>query len=943
MAYTVPLVRVFQNILSQPQVGTRFRRTHVAGGEAFLVRYAEEDERILGRLGFYDRLVAADYSWPNKPAGSTIDQSYAKIYVKDALLKYFADGFGSGSSIQTVSGAPNKVRSSTINFAANGDTYPRANSLYDRDVQVGDIVKARAVDEDDEIQTVWSYVKAIEGDDVATAPAAATTDEDNPATQIAGHDGPDLIAGPENCIVPTADHANYDGLPSGDINEVYDVVVIEGSVNSDPTTATLRVISGSGRDDVLEVTPATWNTPFAIGTRGLTMTLVADNSAGCSASADDAEVSYHDLQAGQRWRIEVSDAFTKPVPTSGGTYDHTESTVYIVTVTKGGAWADSPEITVTTSNGVDVSGPTVVSAAATPVAVGSYGTEIEFTGNGLRKGDKYYIEVTGVVEGPMRTIVMGHSFPASVAAGSDVDLTLFIKKSDLQIPRNQVDNPPNTNWETSATEISLIAGITAYDSTWTDDGDPLPLELWSEESKNYGIVYVEYRAWISTHVGIVGSIEDVGELDSTFAGALTPDNPLKYGVYSALLEAGGQAVLFTGVSDPDDVDAWVDVLDLLWRRRDVYNLVPLTRNNEVRQLYVAHVNAASGEDKARWRRCWFTLEGVPAIPLVAAGSDVPGHTLATTEDGEVCLCTIQDDPDTSGSQFTILQCTSNNGNFVTNGVQPGDVVRAAYTTDGFGAELYSEFIVDAVLAEDLIRLAAGPDAPINMAARTEIWRTLAASAEAAEIARNAGAYGNKRVSAVWPDYIESGTTSIEGYFLCCAKAAQSSSIVPHQGLTRVALSGYTSVQRSTNKFNSEQMDVMAAAGVSIVTQDEQDGTIFNRHEVTTGDTDLIADREEMIVRNLDDISYGFQELYDPLIGRTNAVPDVQQRISDMGTDYLKSLELSFYTRDLGGQVVSGSIASVRRDAIAADKFVVNVDLTLPAPLNNIDVMLNVSV
>jgi hypothetical protein len=943
MVYTPPLTRVFQVTQRTPQAGVRARRTHISGGEAFLVRYFETDERPLGRLGYYDRLVEQAYTWPNRPAGAKVDQSYAKVYIRNALLKYFSDSAGSGASIQTEGSAgSNMLRSGTVNFKANGTTYPRNAAFNDRDVQVNDIVKVRALNDDSVTETVWTYVKDIIGDEVITSPAAATTDASNPNSQSASAPVT-KIAGVENCVGVSASASSYAGLPSGFIDETYDIVVIEGSVNQDPTTAKLRIISASSTDDVDEFVPTgNFGVPQALGTRGATFTLT--NAGGdCSASADAAEVSYLDLIPGQRWSVAVNGLFTKPVPTSGGTYTGDQSSQYIITVTKGGLWADEPEITVTTTNGYDTKAPVVVTAAATSVSVGNYGTTVQFSGNGLRKGDRYYIVVTGKVEGPMRTLVLGHSFSTLVPADTEVELTLFIKVQDLQIEKNQTDNPPNTNWQTSDTEITLTAGIEVFEASWTSSGTPLPLEVYSEESKDYGIAYVEYRAWTASHVGIIGSVDSIGDLDTTFTGKLHPDNPLKYGVYWALVNGGGQPVLFSGVANPDDVDAWVDVISLLLRRKDIFNLVPLTRNQDVRNLFIAHVNSASSPEKARWRSVWFGLEGIPAIPIISEGSDIFGHTAPTTSDEAPALCTITDDPDTSGSQYTILRVTSGNADLITLNVRAGDIVRALYSTDGFDNETYSEYTIDEVTAEDQCRLVAGPDAPINVAARFEIWRNLSASEEAEEVARQAGTFGNKRVRAVWPNYIESGTTRVESYFLAATLAGQTSGVVPQQGLTRAEVSGFTSVTRTTDRFNEEQLDVMAGGGAWIVTQDELTGQIFTRHAVTTGDTEDIVEREEMIVRNLDDISYTFQELYDPLIGVTNAVPDVQRRIREMGTDHIGSLERSFYSPDLGGQVVTGAIIEVRKDALDADKFVVEADLTLPAPLNNIDVRLNVTV
>ena len=46
------------------------------------------------------------------------------------------------------------------------------------------------------------------------------------------------------------------------------------------------------------------------------------------------------------------------------------------------------------------------------------------------------------------------------------------------------------------------------------------------------------------------------------------------------------------------------------------------------------------------------------IPLISGGSDVAGFEDATTTDGLVALATVTDDPQTDGTQYTLLHATS---------------------------------------------------------------------------------------------------------------------------------------------------------------------------------------------------------------------------------------------------------------------------------------------
>jgi len=671
------------------------------------------------------------------------------------------------------------------------------------------------------------------------------------------------------------------------------------------------------------------------------LTFSLSGEAGDSQSAEDDGVSAVDLIAGQTWLVDVDQAFTETTSTGSGTYEEANDTTYIVTVTRGGVWADLPQVTVTTTNSIDMSGPTTVTAAATSVAIGTQGLRVAFDGTGLCKGDRFYIEVVGVKTGPMKTIVLGHNLPEDVANGTDMDLTLYIRKPILEVSQNRVGQAPLVNFECSETEFTVKSGIEALDTTWTDQGVPQSLPVYSESSMDYGLMYVEYRAWRSDLANEIGTIIDVGELDDAISGALTPDNPLKWGVFMSLTNANGSPVKYCAVAEPDELDSWERVVELLLGEDEVYGLVPLTRDHLVLDLFLAHVNSMSSPTNGLWRVLWVNLQGMEQIPVVSAGSTVPGHVEATTDDGQVCLCTFSDDPDTSGSQFTIMRNPAGNGQFVTNNVRPGDTVRALYVSDGFGNYTWSEFIIDEVTSENQLRLQTGPDAPQTVPAKIEIWRDMTATEESAEIANNAGAWGNRRVRAVWPDRIEAGGTVMEGYFLCAALSGYSSGILPQQGMTRLAISGFTDVPRTTSKFNRPQLDHMAEAGVWIVTQNMQTGTIYTRHAVTTGLYADLNQREEMLTRNIDSISYRIKATYEPYIGVANVTPNAIGRLRVELTQLVSLLKREGGNTTVGGQLIDGEITRLAQHETMKDRVVIVLKCTVPYALNNIEVHLEV--
>jgi hypothetical protein len=940
--YVLPQVLVFQDFRIVPAVVANPLRAHISGPHAYLLRYSDVDEREKGRIGFYDRLVATGYVWPDRPAGGIVDTSYVKLWMQDALLRYFSDTVSQGSTITKVAGYNNRVKSNTVRFASNGEDYPRHSSLLDRDVQLGDVALVRGLDEDSNSINLWTYVKNIIGEEIAAEVGTASVDADNPGTQSASSTV-EQVSGAVNCVTLTPDETDYNGLLTGDIQETYDIVVMQSSVGGDFTTAILRVISGSGNDDVEEVVPQAAGAATEIGNRGLLVTFDKDSSSACSDSAVADDVSADDLIAGQRWQVSLNQAFTKPVITGGGTFDSINDTTYIIEVTRGGKFISDvlPQISVSTTNGIDLGYPLSVTGTGTAFDVGTLGVTVTFTANGadgLRKGDRYYIECTGEKEGAMTTIELGNNMSLDIPDGSEVDLTLFIRKPLLQIEQNREGFAPVTNWDTSETEITVNDGIIAYDETWTDNGVPQPLDVYSEEEKDYGILFVEYRAWRQELIDEVNTIRDTADIDDII-GPLHPDNPLKWGVFKALENSNGSEVKYTAVGNPDDVDSWVNVLEQIVGREDVYGLVPLTRNRTVLDLFAAHALDQSAPEQGLWRVLWTSLQGIAEIPIVSTGGVVPGHLEATTSDDEVALAKIEDDPLTSGTQYTILRCTSENADFVTNGVLPGDIVRTLYVGDGFGNYTYSEFVVDEVQSEEQIRLLTGPDAPVNVASKFEIWRNLSATQESAEIALDAGSWGSRRVRAVWPDILETSGTLQEGYFLCCALAGLRSGILPHQGMTRLEIVGFTDVPRTLNKFNRSQLDAMAVAGTWIVTQDRQTGKIFTRHAVTTGNYDDINQREEMLTSNVDSISYRFKQYFEPYIGVTNVTPSMQHRLELEVAKLIRTLQTEAFTEELGGQLIDATIVSLAPHTILRDRYVLVLNAIVPYALNNFEIHL----
>lgn len=522
-----------------------------------------------------------------------------------------------------------------------------------------------------------------------------------------------------------------------------------------------------------------------------------------------------------------------------------------------------------------------------------------------------------------------------------LDLKLFIK-DDIQISRVRPETAGLTNFWFEDTQVCIQEGITAYHPEWTSAGaeQPLPVEK--------GKVYAEYREWVADLADEVNSISDVADLDD-IAGQLHPDNPLKWGVYKALSNSNGTVVKYTAVAHPEefdetgkvtgpDLDSWVQVLERIKGRDDMYNLVPMTFDRMVQNLWAAHIGAESNEIANNWKAGFFALKAQPKQLLVGNGALIAGVLGNVMEE---VLATLKDDPNATGTQYTLLQVPSGtnatSGYFITNQVQPGDIVRYNFSVDQYGEEQYEEYVVDQVLSENSLLLYTGSDAPVTQAQRVEIWHNRNRNEIAEDIAQQAGSLSNRRVCAVWPDQVGEAGTTQPGYYLAAALAGLVSGVVPHQPLTNVEVAGFDDFTRSYKYFNETQLNRMAEAGVWIVTED-RDGTPHTRHALTTDNLDLNR-REEMIRRNVDSMSYLFLRRLRPFIGRTNVQPGMLRRLKFEVETIINFLANNGNTEELGSQLISGEIRKLQVHPLLKDRIEIVLDLVVPAPLNNIELHL----
>jgi hypothetical protein len=964
MAYVKPQVLVFQEFSIIPTEITEPLRAHISGPHAVLHRYSDADEKGQSRLGAYMYDEDKCYLWPQRLAGSRIDYPYTKLHVDNALLLYYDKPISNvDTDVVPVEGKSNWIEAvpgdvedgEAVFFKANGTAYNRSSVFNDRDVKLGDTVYLRSVTGQDCLETtLWTTVAGFASQTVASEIENATGDTNNQATVFALASTPAVgnnflqIAGISNCVKLTeVDGADYSGVEDGAVEETYTIEVIKSSV-SGCAAAKLRVKSASKLDDVAEMATEDLGDEVVIGTRGLKVTFALSAAEGCGSAALAAGVAANAFVVGQKWQVSVRQAYTAVVAISNnenseaqGSYNGDKNDTYIIECVKGGyieeGGTNFPQIVVRTAKGLDFSGPTeITNSGDNPgdfFQIGSNGVAVAFTGPGgseipkMARGDKWYVKVVSSSAGPVNKLILKHDLPAVMQEATSLDLRLYIK-DDITVSANRIGFAPLVNYEQEPTQLCVKGGIVAYHPEWTDNGVEQPLDL------RGGDLFVTYREWVSELCDEVNSISNVADLDQ-IRGQLDPDNPLKWGVYKALSNSNGTVVKYTAVCEPDDMDSWVQVLERIKGRDDLYNVVPLTFSKDVHDLFAAYVTNESNEIANNWKAGFFSLASRNRRMVVGEGAEIAGVSGNVIADP--VLATTSDDPNATNLQYTLLQVPVGSGYFITNEVQPGDLVRYEYAIDAFGETNYSEYVVDAVLSESSLRLYSGTDAAVTTPQRVEIWHNMDRNEIADDVATRAGALSNRRVCAVWPDQVGNAGRLMPGYFLAAALAGLASGVVPHQGLTQVEVAGFDDYTRSYKLFNETQLNRLAEAGVWIVTED-RDGTPYTRHALTTDNLDLNR-REEMIRRNVDSISYLFLRRLRPYIGRTNATPGMVGLLRNRVNEIIDFFKSNGYTQELGSQLIDGDIRVLRIHPLLKDRIEIVLDLTVPAPLNNIELHL----
>lgn len=889
-------------------------RPTLVGPLAKLYRFNELSERTV--LGAYDPDNSEEYSYPTAAVGLLPDVDFTKVYVKNGYVRFFNKPIGvSGTAIPPAS-PTNRVRAANFIFkTANG--FNRSATFGDRDVKVGDVVKLSAV-----ISTVLvehtSTVTGFVGEPVAAVVGSATAASTNASTQSAAGPTATQVAGTPLNYVEATGGGTYDSLDDGAINRTYTVTVTQSSVGGDPTTALLRVRSSDGLDDQDNVSPAAYAAATSIGTKGATITFNTDNMRPV-----DSGVSDDDMVAGQQWTLVCQQAYTAPTATAAGTYTGTKNLTYIVTVDFGaGIASGNALISAVSSDGTDYSGPTAVPNLATAVAVGSFGATIAFSGAGssLRPGDAWQFTATAASEAQIRTLVLRDNVPSDLLT-EDCNLEIMTTVDDFEIPKIRTTPSLAYNWQVDEDTITIEDGIYVHpDSSFTNSGVETYFPLIS------GDIYLHHRYWDTTREDAISvySLSDA----QTELGSLSKDNPLGFAASFALSNTASallanpsvNAEIFTDrvlvaplAGSPDDMDSWESAIDYLLENDLAYNIVPLTSNKAVHDLYAQKVKDSATDRDGSRKRC--------VLPIT-----LPDEVIKLPVDDTVISMTV-----TSGDNGNNLVTGPVNVGFIDYEIRAGDVLRINYSVDALNQTSYDTYTVREVLTNNTLYLTSGPAVPISLAIKAEVWRPMKGADKVTYAENLAASYDSSRVLICVADKFTDGTDELEDYTVASAVAGLMGSVASQQGLKGSGVAGFALYTKAKNTFLTSHLKQLESKGVFLVFKDVN-GDLFIRSASST-DFASVEAKEEMITRNADAVWFEIQKAWADLRGVGNLVDAVQDMLQSRLDQLAAKLKGGNATRGLGPPAVALRIDSVAQIPGQPDALDINVEMVGPYPLN----------
>lgn len=570
----------------------------------------------------------------------------------------------------------------------------------------------------------------------------------------------------------------------------------------------------------------------------------------------------------------------------------------------------------------------------------------------LSADDPWELDTDSSYEGPKGTLIVLEDAIPVRADTTSISVTLVDVKNGVEFTSKNESNGSGYQWTQENGKVQ-VENLNTIDYQYSKD----PIKYYSVISAD---LYLTYRELDESYADQFHSVIGASGVPALF-GAVDKDNPLAKGVEMAALNAatddGDEAppVYFMAVPfnrETGKLD-WQAVLTKATLTDRAYVFAPVTKDPAIIELVENHVKSMSVKDVKMWR-IGVVCEQIP--------SEVMRLGPALNDFGADYYAIPIVNP--SSQAVDMLQVITNRYDDTPNAdvrfrstIRVGDVVKFNPHMNGWDEEVWDEYKVAAVLNNNTIQLKEDVDTtsnrvqgntgnngqtPVAGAAKIEIYHTYTPAEIAEVVAASSRQMASRRMYNVYPQNFLADGVSYGGEFAACAVAGLVSATEPQQPITNMAIRGIDDIPSIYQQHSKEELDVMAAGGTFIVAQDFPGDRVYVRHQISTAYSDGNLNTAELsITKNVDSISYAFSDAFAPYVGKYNIFPDFLATLRNVATTLID--EFAGSNSVYGPQLIAEEteIKYIRQNALEKDHVDIKIQLGVPYPCNNIDIVLTV--
>lgn len=911
--YSPPQSTISQYLQITVPGATDRRNALVLGPQYEIRRYAKGTTPA--SLGQPYAITGLKFLFPEFEDDGKLDPLYTKLFADGLRLKVASiSGAATAHFSPTSLAEPEKI---SLFTDAGNTTYGAVggpallSAFHGRSMKVGDTV------------LLTGNSKSVLRKVVAVLGTPFESSHDDESTSVVGNpvdnaaDALALVSATGGLTVAIASGTFQDSRRPMYNGYLGDRLTLTPTVAGVPGVAKFRVTSSSGLYDFVSATTdqaGAFLLTTAVG--GLQIKVV-----GAAVTLTDRVV------------LDIRAAYDKLEGLVDGVFTGAKDTTYVVRVTKGGTLGTA-EVLVSDTAGIEVARNVVVGLTGL-VALGSNGLSLTLDDPQQKPqgvflvGDAYTVSAvaagrstvnysTLLLDGPAYdpSTFSGVTDPASIALAADIQVS-YTGEIGAKQAGDFIKNFTTGALATDGIDVraNLALEVDGLDAAYA----------WAPAVDGSGKLYVTARALVPPALGeSYFSVTSVAEIFKLL-GPVDPDNDLAYAVHQALTAAQGKKTYFVRVASDDDA-GYVEATGRVSNSDTFYALTTTADAKISRSVLQSHVVSMSAPKKKKWR-----MAILPIASPGVYGVQTSGHT-----------CTV------SSYEGGNRRLRDESGVFTALNLKAGDLIRLNYSVNGWGDEIYETYAIKTVVSDQELILATSLPSPTSVDTRYEVWKADTADNTVSYLVAQAQAASERRVTLVWVDN-PLRIDSSGGYVAQrqSAPAAEMAGLraysLPHQGLTRAAISSVASAPSMYTRFTEDQLNTIAGAGICIIMQDEPDSTVYVRHQLTTDTNNGALYYEQSVTSNVDDLSYTFKTPLDSYVGKWNATPTTLALIRNKANKLLLDKSLTVLAENLGPQIAGFDDTKGTPNTVLLvfnptnkDRLIMKVRYQIPLPLNGVD-------